>query len=201
MINVTIATKNFRFLYTLNDALSNIEEIKTNHILPNETITSQTDLIITTETEKKLIQTDRIFIPKAFNRYYLLSNIILLVNNRQSFEEVVIGIDPGETTGIAILADQDIIIGTTEAFSAVDTVKEVISAFFNINASNFVIKIGKGGGKIHDAISKRLTDIFQDKLVIKIVGEEFTSKNHVQFEDKKLSKNMKSAVLIALREK
>ena len=201
MINVTIATKNFRFLYTLNEALSNIEEIKTNHILPNEIITSKTDLVITTEIEKNLIQARKKFVPKAFNRYYLLSSIILLKNNIQMFDEVTVGIDPGETTGFAVIANKDIIIGVSEHFTPVDTVKEVISAFFNIETSNFVVKIGKGGGAIHNEIHKRLSDIFQNKLILKIVSEDFTSKTQTRFSDKKFSKNMKSALLIASRER
>ena len=75
VINVTIATKNLRFLYTLNEILSNITKIRTNHILPNEPIPENTDIIITTEIEKNIFEEKKIFIPKAFNIYYLYSNI------------------------------------------------------------------------------------------------------------------------------
>jgi len=60
VINVTIATKNLRFLYALNEILSNIKEINTNHILPNEPIPKNTDIIITTEIEKDVFKKEKI---------------------------------------------------------------------------------------------------------------------------------------------
>ena len=52
MISVTIVTKNFRFLYTINENLANIETVKTSHILPEEQVPENTQVIITTEAEK-----------------------------------------------------------------------------------------------------------------------------------------------------
>ncbi len=46
VISVTIATKNFRFLYTVKNILSKIHEIKTNHILPKEFTTDNSDRLI-----------------------------------------------------------------------------------------------------------------------------------------------------------
>ena len=48
MINVIIATKNFRFVYKLNEILDAINEVKTEHILPDETVPEDTDVVITT---------------------------------------------------------------------------------------------------------------------------------------------------------
>ena len=79
----------------------------------------------------RIFKNEKIFIPKAFNRYYLYSNLVLLKHNEKTFKRVVIGIDPGKTTGFAVVANNNIILGVGEFFSAVDTVKEVIKDFFN----------------------------------------------------------------------
>ncbi|MHA1953400.1 MAG: hypothetical protein ACXAAM_03360 [Candidatus Heimdallarchaeaceae archaeon] len=197
MINVTIATKNLRFLYTLNEVLSDIKEIKTNHILPRGSIPSNTDIIITTETEKQVFTERKIFIPKAFNLYYLYSNLFLLKNNKKSFERVAIGIDPGKTIGFAVVANNDLILGTAEFFSAVDSVKEVIKVFFNVETTDFIIKVGEGGGVIREEIVKRIEEIFREKIVLEVVKEDNTSKNQIFLKDTDYSKNVKSAVLIA----
>jgi hypothetical protein len=199
VINVTIATKNLRFLYTLNETLSDIKEIKTNHILPRDSIPQNTDIIITTETEKQIFTQQKIFIPKAFNLYYLYSNLFLLKNNKETFDNVVIGIDPGKKIGFAVIANNNIILGTSEFFSAVDSVKEVIKVFFNVEAGEFIIKVGAGGGVIRDEIVKRIEEIFHKKIVLQIVKEDFTTKNQALLKDRSYSKNVKSAILIARR--
>ncbi len=199
MISVIIATKNFRFLYRLNEILSEIKEIKTNHILPNQLIPSGTDIVITTEIEKKKVNFEKLFVPKAFNSYYIFSNIYLLAKNKNYFNEIIVGIDPGKTTGLAVIAEKETLLGKGEFYTAVDTVKEVISVFFNVETSNLIIKVGEGGGQIKNEIVKRLDEIFHNKVPIQIVNEDFTSQKKVNYFDSKFPKNIQSAILIALR--
>lgn len=199
MISVIIATKNFRFLYRLNEILSDIKEIKTNHILPNQLIPSGTDIVITTEIEKKKVNFEKLFVPKAFNSYYIFSNIYLLAKSKKYFKEIIVGIDPGKTTGLAVIAEKEILLGNGEFYTAVDTVKEVISVFFNVETSNLIIKVGEGGGQIKNEIVKRLDEIFHNKVPIQIVNEDFTSQKKVNCFDSKFPKNIQSAILIALR--
>jgi hypothetical protein len=199
VIYVTIATNNFRFLYKLNEILANIRNIKTNHILPNEQIPDKTKIIITTEIEKKYFENKIVFVPKAFNLYYLYSNIILLVNNKETFEEVIVGIDPGKTTGFAVVVDEKMILATGEFFTAVDVVKEAIAVFFNVETTKFEIKIGDGGGTIREEIVNRLKEIFRDKGNIQVVSEHRTSKVSSYKKKLEYSKNINSAILIAFR--
>ena len=201
MISVIIATKNFRFLYKLNEILSDIKDIKTNHILPNQSIPPKTDVIITTEIEKGNIDFENMFVPKAFNRYYLYSNVLLLAKNRAYFDEIIVGIDPGKTTGFAVIADQEILLGDSEFYTAVDTVKEVITVFFNIETSKLRIKVGQGGGSVKEEIMKRLNEIFHNKVPIEVINEDFTSQKKANLFGSKFTKNINSAILIALREK
>lgn len=200
MISVIIATNNFRFLYKLNEILSDVKEIKTNHILPNQSIPPNTDVIITTEIEKGSLSFNKIFVPKAFNLYYLFSNILLLSQERNNFDKIIIGIDPGKTTGFVVLTDKEIILGSAEFYTAVDTVREVISVFFNIETSYMVVKVGQGGGEVKDEIVKRLKEIFHEKIPIEVVNEDYTSQTKTLNYGKKFSKNIQSAILIALKD-
>ena len=198
MISVTIATQNFRFLYNLKEILSDIKEIKTNHILPSEPVPKDSDVIITTEIEKNLIANSKnVFIPKTFNVYYLYSNICLIKNEKEAFEDIIIGIDPGETSGIAVIANKTIILRAAEFYNTTDIIREIISVFFNIETENFVIKIGSGGGETKLEIIKKLDKVFHGKIPIRIIKEDFTSKKGNEFEKSKYTKNMISAILIA----
>ena len=200
MISVTIATKNFRFLYTIEDTLSKIVNIKTNHILPEEFSIENTDVIITTETEKKSIRSNKVFIPKAFNHYYLFSNIYLIENSKKKFDEVVIGIDPGKTIGFAAIAESKTILGVGEFFAAVEAVKEAIAIFFNVETNVFKVNVGRGGGKAQEEIIKRLEGVFRNKVPIYVVNEDFTTQNKNRLAEVKYSKNINAALNIASRD-
>lgn len=200
MIRVTIATKNFRFLYTVEDALAKINNIKTNHVLPNEFTQENADIVITTETEKHHIQCDKLFIPKAFNHYYLYSNIYLITNNREKFSKIVIGIDPGKTIGFAVIGNNTDILGVNEFFNAIEAVKETISIFFNVETDSFEINVGRGGGQVQKEIIKRLNAIFHEKVPMNVVNEDFTSQNRNKLTESKFSKNINAALNIASRE-
>ncbi len=200
VISVTIATKNFRFLYTVKNILSKIHEIKTNHILPKEFTTDNSDVIITTETEKNVIKSNKIFIPKAFNHYYLFSNIFLIANSKKKFGEVVVGIDPGKTIGFAVIGEGKSILGVGEFFTAVDAVKETITVFFNVETDIFKVNIGRGGGEIKEEVIKRLKSIFYEKVPVNVINEDFTSQNKNRLAETRYSKNINAALNIASRE-
>ena len=200
VISVNIVTKNFRFLYTVENILSKINEIKINHVLPEEFTIYNSDVIITTEAEKNVIKSNKIFIPKAFNHYYLFSNILLIANSKKKFGEVVVGIDPGENIGFAVIGEGKSILGTGEFFTAVDAVKETITVFFNIETDIFKVNIGRGGGKIKEEIIKRLKSIFHEKVTVNVINEDFTSQNKNRLLEIRYSKNINAALNIASRD-
>ncbi|MHA1224013.1 MAG: hypothetical protein ACTSP3_12340 [Candidatus Heimdallarchaeaceae archaeon] len=201
MINVTIATKDFRFSYSINEILSKFKNIKINYVLPNETMPKETNVIITTETEKNQIKHENTLVPKSFNKHYLYSQIIMLSSGKKRFEKVIVGVDPGKTIGFSVITENGTILATANLFSPIDVVKEVISVFFNINTESFIIKIGKGGGNVQKEIIKQIEKLFPDKIKVVEVKEENTSKTAKLFSKEKFSKNVKSAILISLKEK
>jgi len=182
--------------------MSKIKDIKTTHVMPNELdkIPKNSDLILTTEIEKQSLRNYKIFVPKSHNRTYLYSNIIKKIEEKNKFGEVIVGVDPGKTIGLATLAD-DIVIQTAEYFTPLGVVKEIISIFFNIETDDFKIKIGHGGGEIREEITSRLNKIFQNKVDINVINERYTSKNQMQELRKVYSKHMAAAILIAKRGK
>ncbi|MHA1686431.1 MAG: hypothetical protein ACTSYD_08480 [Candidatus Heimdallarchaeaceae archaeon] len=201
MIKVTIATKDFRFSYTINEILSKFKNIKINYVLPNETIPIETNVIITTETEKNLIKHENTLVPKSFNKHYLYSQIILLSSGKKSFEKVIVGVDPGKTIGFSVITENETILTTANLFSPIDVVKEILSVFFNIDTETFIIKIGRGGGDVQKEIIKQIEKLFPDKIRVIEVKEENTSKTTKLFSKERLSKDVKSAILISLKEK
>ena len=199
MINVTVISTNYRFKYAINEILSKIKEIKIDHTLPSDPFPERVDVVISTEIEKHTINFDKIFIPKAYNIMYLYSNIYLLANNKDRFENIAIGIDPGKIIGFAVLSDDGTILNATDLYSVTDVVKETISAYFNIETTDFIIKIGRGGKKIREEIITKLEKTFHGKILVKIVNEDNTSIGIKMYIPAKYGKNATSAILIAKR--
>jgi len=199
VINVTVISTNYRFKYAINEILSKIKEIKIDHTLPSDPFPERVDVVISTEIEKHTINFDKIFIPKAYNIMYLYSNIYLLANNKDRFENITIGIDPGKIIGFAVLSDDGTILNATDLYSVTDVVKETISAYFNIETTDFIVKIGRGGKKIREEIITKLEKTFHGKILVKIVNEDNTSIGIKMYISAKYGKNATSAILIAKR--
>jgi hypothetical protein len=199
VINIVIISTNYRFKYAINEILSKIKEIKIDHTLPSDPFPERVDVVISTEIEKHTINFDKIFIPKAYNIMYLYSNIYLLANNKDRFENITIGIDPGKIIGFAVLSDDGTILNATDLYSVTDVIKETISAYFNIETNDFIVKIGGGGEKTREEIITKLEKTFHRKILVKIVNEDNTSIGRKRHISAKYGKNATSAILIAKR--
>jgi len=200
VIYVAIVTSDFRFVYLINENLTDVKNVKIKHILPNELekLDKDIDVIITTVAERNKIKSKDVFVPKSFNKTYLYSNILAKKDTRKEFDTIVIGIDPGKNIGLAALIKEEGVILQTGTFSsALEVVKEVISIFFNVNAKNFRINIGSSGDKVKEEIENRLNKIFQNKIEIKTVNEKYTTKISKKTNYKNYNKHIIAAILIA----
>ena len=106
---------------------------------------------------------------------------------KDTFESVVIGIDPGPYPGLAVLADNVL----TEAFecASTDIIGDELSAIVtSYNFINLEIKIGNGDAPNRDIIIRNLNAI---GLPVRIVDEKNTSFPH------KIHDNALSAARIA----
>jgi hypothetical protein len=119
---------------------------------------------------------------------------ISLSKGREEFELVVVGVDPGESTGIAVIADGDFLEGyTVEKTLAEDEVKMILDAY---PASNFLFRIGKGRvGR--DLLATVRGD---PRAVIEFVTET-KMEIPVVYRRKGMRKDVKSALIIALTSK
>jgi hypothetical protein len=119
---------------------------------------------------------------------------ISLSNGRDGFELVVVGVDPGESTGIAVIADGDFLEGYTVAkILAAEEAKKILAAY---PASNFLFRIGKGRvskdllATVRSDPRARIEFVIETKMEIPVV-----------YRRKGMRKDVKSALVIALTSK
>ncbi len=118
---------------------------------------------------------------------YGIRNSLPLLMNREVFDEVVIGLDPGPYPGVAVIADNVL----TEAFETpmIEMVrKEVMEIRDSYRYKNISIKIGDGDKPHRDRI---IQDLAETGIDLKVVDERNTSMPH------KIHNNALSAARIA----
>lgn len=107
------------------------------------------------------------------------------------FDLVVVGIDPGKRTGIAILADGELI--EVHTLCEEDLEREIVAILKDYPAHTIVFRLGKG------KISERVLDIIRRDARAKV---EFVDEAKIsvpsKYRSKGLRKDARSALIIAL---
>ncbi|MBS7625036.1 hypothetical protein KEJ29_05615 [Candidatus Bathyarchaeota archaeon] len=193
---VAVSTVNGKAYYKL------VNELKSRGILflsivPGETIPSSIKVVITTENEKHLINHPQVLV------YDIDSDPSIIINEAQKiiagkdfYEELIIGIDPGKTFGIAVLADGKTI--KREEFSNIDNMINFVLTEINLPSKVKKVRIGRGMPDLAEEIARRLGRALPGNVVIEIVSEEGTSTSKEGGFKRKLS-DSESAIRIASR--
>lgn len=116
---------------------------------------------------------------------------ISICKGRENFEEVIVGIDPGNRVGIVVLADGNLI----EAKIVLNCKLEefIKSILMDYPANSFVFKIGKG------QIPKEVLSIINNDVRAKMeFVEEVKLPIPPKYKVKGMKKDLKSALIIAL---
>lgn len=113
---------------------------------------------------------------------------------KERFELAVVGIDPGESTGIVIIANSELLEAyTIKGLSLRQEISEIIES---VPAKKFLFRIGKG------FISKDIIAHLRDNPCVRLeFVSEVKRKPPPMFLKKRLRKDEKSALLIALSSK
>ena len=92
-----------------------VNELKQRHLpfvslIPGEQIRAEMRAVVTTPQEKHLVSHPKILVfdlqidPEILGR-----EVVMILQGKETYENVIIGIDPGEVFGMAVIADQSVI--------------------------------------------------------------------------------------------
>jgi hypothetical protein len=179
---VGIFTLDFKFYH---DIIADLRKWKIPFTSLESTSNIPRDISVVLSSEKDERFWDRQI--NARDSTYGIRNSLPLLMNREAFDEVIIGLDPGPYPGIAVVADNVL----TEAFETpmIEMVrKEVMEIKDSYRYRNITIKIGDGDKPHRDRIIRDLNDTGID---LKVVDERNTSMPH------KIHNNALSAARIA----
>jgi activator of 2-hydroxyglutaryl-CoA dehydratase len=116
-----------------------VKQLRENNIpfvslVPGESVPAKVRLVITTDREKDLVKHDKVLV---FHNENELDNIVNEVKKtllgKEKYEKIVIGLDPGEATGLAVLADGKVIEQSNcyTMHEVVNTILKSISKLFS----------------------------------------------------------------------
>ena len=170
-------------------------------VTPNEPIPVEVKVVITTEKEKHLINHERILIYKDnTDPEAVVNEALKIAHGKESYENIVIGIDPGEVSGLAVLADGKI-IETENCFSIEEILHKVKSTLKNLDTSTATVsvKIGDGVPTYKEKLLDALDEALPSSVVLEVVSEAGTNRYLNETKHRRGLRDIISATRIAGR--
>ncbi|MGQ9469430.1 MAG: hypothetical protein ACUVTD_06355 [Nitrososphaerales archaeon] len=195
---IAVATLDGKAYYKIMSILKEMG-LKFDNLTPGEVLSHRVKLVITTEKEKNLIDHEKVLSLEELSKDpYLAKEEIIDNLYSDSDESIIIGIDPGKRIGIAVYYRQKELMG--DVLNSVDgTIAKVVKLMTNTRAKKKTVRIGNGepemAEKIANELSKRLKDT-----IIELVNERGTSSLSKIKPSKKVVRDQRSAMIIALRQ-
>jgi hypothetical protein len=199
--NTAVATVSGKAYYLIVNELRK-RNIPFLSLTPNEPIPIEVKVVLTTEKEKHLINHEKILVyNEDTDVEAMINNALQTVQGRENCERLIIGIDPGETLGLAVLADGKVI--ETETCSSVgeamEKVRSIIRNFENTLASSISVKVGDGVPSYKRELLQALDDILPHSVVLESVSEAGTSRHQNKTKNRRGLRDIVSAIRIAGR--
>ncbi|MDR2707781.1 MAG: hypothetical protein LBB87_03425 [Nitrososphaerota archaeon] len=143
---------------------------------PNEPIPAEVKVVITTPEEQNKIVFNKILTFTHEDELDdLMSQVIIKLQGKECYKKMVIGIDPGEVTGLIAIADDKVLI-EANCLSIRETNNKIKSILKNVNLSttNVRIKIGNGVPAYKELI-ETIDKTLHPKIVLEAVSEAGTN--------------------------
>ena len=171
-------------------------------LTPCEPIPIEIKVVITTEEERNLIRHEKILVyKKGMEPEAIVNEALKLVQGKEFFEKIIIGVDPGEVFGLAVLADGRV-IETENCFSVEETlgcVANILKNLANTPATSVSVKIGDGVQACKENLLHVLDDALPSNVVLEIVSEAGTNRCLNEAKHRRGLRDIVSAIQIAGR--
>jgi hypothetical protein len=171
-------------------------------LIPKEPIPIEIKVVITTEKERNQINHEKVLVfqenaePEA-----IVSEAVRILEGRETYERIVIGVDPGEVFGLAVLADGKV-IKTENCFSVEETlekIKRTLKDIENTATTSVSIKVGDGVRIYKERLLEALDEALPPNVVLESVREAGTNRHLSDNKHRRGLRDIVSAIRIAGR--
>jgi hypothetical protein len=169
-------------------------------LVPGETVPTEIRVVITTEKERHLINHERILVYDGEIAPDSAANEIRkILQGKEVYEKIVIGVDPGEVFGLAVIADGKV-NETGNCFSIQDALTKVNSVLQDVDFSSTAVTIKIGSGV---PTYKELLEAFDlalpPEVALEVVSEAGTNRALNHDKHRRGLRDIASAIRIAGR--
>jgi len=198
---IAVATVSGKAYYLIVDELKK-RNLPFLSALPNEPIPAEIKVVITTEKEKPQVHHEKTLVyTEAMALEALINEAIQVVEGREHFQRIVVGVDPGEVLGLAVLADGRV-VETANCFSLAETVEKIKGVIRNLgtgNTPNVTVKIGNGVLAFKESLLRALDNELPSNVKLESVSEAGTNRFMSRSKHRRGLRDIVSAIRIAGR--
>jgi hypothetical protein len=169
-------------------------------LIPGKPVPTEVKVVITTEQEKHRINHEKILVYDGeTDSDTVVNEVVKILQGKEVYEKIVIGIDPGEVLGLAVIADGKV-IETGNCFSIQETLNKIRNTLKNVDFSSTAvsIKIGKGVPAYKDLL-EALDLALPLEVVLEVVSEAGTNRALNENKHRRGLRDIASAIRIAGR--
>jgi len=182
-----------------------VNDLREQHIpfvslVPGELLPSEVKVVITTERESHLINHERILIFHDESELDTLVNEVKrILQGKEAYEKIIVGIDPGEVIGLAVIADGKV-IEESNCFNTTELISSISKMVRNVNFSvtSVFVKIGNGV-PVYNEILEDLDAALPPQVALEVVGEAGTNRPLNENKRSRKIRHISSAIHIAAR--
>ena len=169
-------------------------------LVPGDPVPAQIKVVLTTSSEENQMFFDKILV---FTSEETLDDLAIEIKRillgKEAYEKIIIGLDPGVATGLAIIADGNI-IESENCFSPKEIIKCITKTIKNINfdQTGIWVKIGNGIPAYKDLL-EALDQALPPQITFEVVNERGTNKPLKENKRSRAVRHISSAIRIAGR--
>lgn len=196
---IAIATVSGKAYYLLVSELKK-RNVSFLSLTPNDTVPIDIRVIITTKKERSEIVHENVLeYEEDKNPTEIVDEAIRIVKGKRIYERLVVGVDPGQNFGVAVLGDGDI-LETKNCTSLTETVNTIRNVLGRTPATRTTIRIGNGARSYAEELWCNLNDVLPGNVVIESVREEGTSRSLGETSHRRGKRDVNSAIKIGQRQ-
>ena len=200
-VKIAVATVSGKAYYLIVSELKK-KNVPFFSLTPNERIPIEVKVVITTEEERPLIKHEKILtLKEEMAPEALINQAMQVAQGKENYERIVIGVDPGEVFGLAVLADGKV-VETGNCFGieeTVDKIKSILKNFKNTPVTSILVKSGDGVPEYRDKLLRALDEILPSNVVLQSVREAGTNRYISEIKHRRGLRDIVSAMKIAGR--
>jgi hypothetical protein len=199
--NIAVATVSGKAYYLIVNELRN-KNIPFLSLTPTEPVPVEIKVVITTEKEKYLINHKKVLVYEdGADVEVMITEAVQAIQGKEYYEKLVVGVDPGEVLGLAVLADGKV-IETQNCFSVAETLERIKSILRSLQKNPTVsisVKIGDGVPSYKEELLLALDNALPQNVTLESVREAGTSRNLNETKHRRGLRDIVSAIRIAGR--